>query len=567
MLKKIIAIIVFIVSFISIFYLFSIDRDDYQASLLPIKPNEQEWLKDVSTEEVNNLVYQIYLSSKNGMIPDFDFVAGKSSVDDVKEIFGEPEQIDHTSVGDYAIYQSQQLHIGYRSNIVYDLRSYDDSLERIHYADIINALGDPDQINYYEDLEVDQIILVYKVNDKYQLKWILDKPDQHEQNPVVHHYSIVTLSLSEQNQKDPLAISEVIENMSIEEKLGQLIFAGISGTELNLENEQLLTKYKVGGIILNKKNIINSEQTITLINALKDANKGQIPLFFGIDQEGGKVSKLPGEIIDTPTSFEIGALGDPSFAYELGRVYGKLVNAYGFNLNFSPVLDININPENPVIGDRSFGADAEIVSKMGIQMMKGLQSENVITTIKHFPGHGDTSIDSHLQLPQVNKTIDQLEELEIVPFKAAIDEGADIVMLAHILLPKIDPEYPATMSTKIITEILRNRLDFDQVIITDDLTMGAIVNNFDIGRAAVKSIKAGSDIVMVAHEYEQVVNVYSALESAFSKGEISEDRINESVKRVINLKLKYGLRDLPTEAVNTNELNQLIDSVLTTYME
>ncbi|WP_246141122.1 beta-N-acetylhexosaminidase [Bacillus marasmi] len=369
------------------------------------------------------------------------------------------------------------------------------------------------------------------------------------------------------NQSDPsIAIRNLIDNMSMDEKIGQMTFAGISGTEPDSLAERLVTDYKVGGIIFNKKNMDSPVQTVDYINSLKLKNQNnKLPLFFGIDQEGGRISKLPGGLINLPTNIEIGKLNNPSFSFEIGSVLAKLVSAYGFNINFAPVLDVNSNPENPIIGDRSFGKTTKLVSELGIQTLKGLQSERIIATIKHFPGHGDTSVDSHLELPTVNKSLKELEKLELIPFNRAVNEGADMVMIAHIMLPKIDQDYPSSLSKAVITELLRNKIGYDGVIITDDMTMKAITGNFDIGSAAVESIKAGSDIIMVAHDYEKMIKVISTLKKAVEDGEISEERIDESVTRILQLKEKYELDDTLTEKVNISKLNNLIKSVLDKY--
>lgn len=369
------------------------------------------------------------------------------------------------------------------------------------------------------------------------------------------------------NEAPSLTIPQLIESMSIDEKIGQMIFAGISGKEINAQTEQLVKSYKFGGIIFNGKNLSSPSQTVAYVNELKAANSNnKLPLFFGIDQEGGRISKLPGDLIDIPSNMEIGEINKPSFSFEMGSVLGKLVSAYGFNVNFAPVLDVNSNPNNPVIGDRSFGNNPKIVSKLGVQTMKGIQSEKIIPTIKHFPGHGDTSVDSHLELPIVNKSLTELEKLELIPFERAIDEGAEMVMIAHILLPKVDRELPSSLSKEIITGILRNKIGFDGVIITDDMTMKAITENFDIGNAAVMSVKAGSDMIMVAHDYDNIMNVFSAMKKAVEQGEISEERLNESVTRILKLKKKYEITDSYSKKVDINELNQQVGSVLDKYM-
>ncbi len=220
---------------------------------------------------------------------------------------------------------------------------------------------------------------------------------------------------------------------------------------------------------------------------------------------------------------------------------------------------------NPVIGDRSFGNNADIVSQLGIETMKGIQSENVIAVVKHFPGHGDTATDSHLELPKVNKTLQELEQLELIPFQQAIQEGADVVMIAHILLPEIDATNPSSMSEVIISDILRSQLGYDGVVITDDMTMQAITDHYDIGVAAVQSVKAGSDIIMVAHDYNKATAVFDAIRAAVEKGEISEERINDSVIRIIQLKEKYQLNDNQIQDVDVNAINQQIQNVLDDY--
>lgn len=364
-------------------------------------------------------------------------------------------------------------------------------------------------------------------------------------------------------------ISKQISQLSIDEKIGQMIFAGVSGTKPNAETDRLINDYRVGGFIFNGKNLSSPSQTVAYINDLKEKNHktNKTPLFFGIDQEGGRISKLPGDLVDIPTNLEIGKVNNPSFSFELGSILGKMVHAYGFNINFAPVLDINSNPKNPVIGDRSFGDNSKIVSELGTQMMKGIQSESIIPTIKHFPGHGDTSVDSHLELPTVHKSLAELEKLELNPFRHAIDEGADMVMVAHLMLPQIDQQFPSSLSKVMMTEILRNQMGFDGVIITDDLTMEAVAGNFDLGNAAVLSVKAGTDIVMVAHDYEKIIKVISALKKAVEDGVILEERINESVKRILLLKEKYRITDSISKEVNINEQNQLIQSVLNKFMK
>lgn len=363
------------------------------------------------------------------------------------------------------------------------------------------------------------------------------------------------------NEKEKLDI--LIEKMSLEEKIGQMIFGGIDGTSYSDEAKSLISDYHVGGIILFKNNLETTEKAVELLNQLKRSNQEKdIPLFLGVDQEGGRVERLPDEVISLPTNKIIGERNDEQFSYEIGSVLGKQLNAYGFNLNFAPVLDVNSNPQNPVIGDRSFSNDPEVVGKLGVKTMQGMQAEHIVTAVKHFPGHGDTSVDSHFELPTVEKSLAEIEEMELIPFKQAIKAGVDIVMTSHILLPKIDPDHPASMSKEIITGILRERLDYDGVVVSDDMTMHAITNHFDIGEAAIEAISAGTDLVIVAHGHETVIHVIESLKQAVADGKLKEQRIDESVRRLITLKWERGITNDIVESIDIDALNETINKAL-----
>lgn len=371
---------------------------------------------------------------------------------------------------------------------------------------------------------------------------------------------------TEPSGEDIDPIKEKISKMTVDEKIGQMVMAGIDGYTLDSNSKNLIEKYKVGGFIILGQNVQNTSQLLKLINSLKEANsKNEIPLFMAVDQEGGRVDRMPKEFKRYPSNKEIGKVNDENFSYEVGTVLADEIKSFGFNMDFAPVLDINSNPKNPVIGDRSFGSDAEIVTKLGIKTMKGIQSKGVISGVKHFPGHGDTSVDSHVGLPIIYNDLNRLKDFELIPFSKAIENGADVVMIAHILLPKIDEENPASFSKTIITDILRNDMMFSGVVITDDMTMGAIAENYDLGASAVKSVNAGSDIVMVCHEYSNAVKVIDALKDAVDKGEIREERINESVYRILKLKQKYNLSDSTVNEVNVNDINSKINKVLKAY--
>jgi len=527
-----------------------------EESTQPSEKNDSEGEIDPSTEEkigTHELVSEILLKSKTGKVPQTSFIAGQTKIQEIHSQWGQPTKIDKTSVGDFVVYSDHEVTIGIKDELAFDIRSYHSDLTNISFHDIKEAIGEPDEIRYYQDDHVNQIILIYQVNKHFQLKWILPKPTEQVPNPTVHHISVVTNLQSTDNED---------ESLTLEEKIGQMIFAGISGTKMNENMNQLIRNYHVGGIIFNGDNLVTPKQTVTYLNHIKQANEGQIPLFFGVDQEGGRISKLPGGLKDFPTNLEIGKINNPNLSFEIGKTLGKELQAFGFNVNFAPVLDVNSNPKNPVIGNRSFSANPEIVSRLGIQTMKGLQSQSIISGIKHFPGHGDTHVDSHLELPKVEKTLAELESLELIPFREAINDGADMVMAGHILVPALDQIYPSSMSKTLITDILRNQLGFNGVVITDDFFMKAITNDYEIGEAAVQSIKAGSDIIMVAHDFNKVVRVHHAIKNAVKTGELTEERIDESVTRILELKEKYQLDNTKTKHVDIDNLNQSIQQVL-----
>lgn len=358
---------------------------------------------------------------------------------------------------------------------------------------------------------------------------------------------------------------EKLKSMSLDEKIGQLLIVGFEGTEINEQTEKMIKDHYIGGFILFERNISNGENTLELINSIKKLNKeNKVPLFVSIDEEGGSVSRLPKEFIKLPKAWEIGKANNEEYSYKIGELIGERLQTLGFNLNFAPVLDINSNPNNPVIGKRAFGSTVDVVKKHGIQTMEGIKSKNIIPVIKHFPGHGDTNIDSHIDLPAINKTLEELEELELAPYNKAIERGADIVMTSHILFPKIDESNPATFSKEIITNILRERLKFNGVIITDDMTMGGL-KNYNIIDASVKALKADCDIILVCHGYENQVKIIERIKEEVKSGSISEKEIDKKVYRILKLKEKYKIKDEPTELPNIEEINSETEEIIKKY--
>lgn len=557
--------------------IYAFDKDSGGKQSTKETPNQApQTSTDVPTESVEDKNHELHAYSreifslaKEGKVVNIPFISGKTKANEVHNKWGESNQTTETAGVRYEEYENGNVVIGYLGEIVSDIRLSDPKLQKIRQDEIKMTGGEPDEIRFYKDDTHDQIILVYQVSPLTELKWILPKPTDQEPNPKVDHISVYTQIKNHEdlsNQPDPQkSVSDLIAGMSLDEKIGQMIIAGFTGTTMDTNTKNLIKKYKVGGIIFYQVNLVNPTQAVQLLNQMKSENDQHVPLLLGVDQEGGRVTRLPGGLINFPTNKEIGEINNSQFSYNVGTMLGKELNEFGFNLDFAPVLDINSNPKNPIIGDRSFGNNSEIVSKLGIQTFKGIQSQKIIPTIKHFPGHGDTSVDSHLELPIVNKSLKQLKELELIPFEQAINSGADVVMVAHILLPKLDPTFPSSLSKNIITGILRKQLDYSGVVITDDMTMKAIIDHYKIGRAAVESVKAGSDIILVGHDYNSVVETISSLKIAVQKGEITEQRINESVSRILKLKKKYEINNAKVKNVNIEEINQSIKKLLDDY--
>lgn len=371
---------------------------------------------------------------------------------------------------------------------------------------------------------------------------------------------------SEESSVDAMkeAVQDKISSMTMEEKVGQMLMIGFEGTQVNDQTSNFIQENHIGGVILFERNITDSKQLLNLNRELKklNADSQDIPLFISVDEEGGLVSRMPPKIVNLPDSKEIGDHNNSELAYQVGEAIGERVNAFGFNVTMAPVMDVNSNPDNPIIGKRSFGNNKEIVSKMGVEEMKGIQSKGIIPVIKHFPGHGDTDVDSHLGLPVVHNSLESIREMELVPFQKAIDHQADMTMVAHILLPEIDNEDPASLSKNVVTTILRGELGFDGVTITDDMTMGAILENYDIGDATVKAVQAGNDIVLVCHGDENKLKAVHSLTKAVESGTIKEERINESVERILLLKEKYNLSSTSPSNIELDKINQSSEEII-----
>lgn len=344
------------------------------------------------------------------------------------------------------------------------------------------------------------------------------------------------------------SVDELIRTMSVEEKVGQLFMVGFPGQIMGYEASTLVKDYHVGGVILFARNVDSPGQVAYLTNQLQKAateNGAKIPLLVAADQEGGLVNRLGPQATNFPGNMALGATGSADLARRQGEITGQELRAVGINVNFAPVVDVNNNPKNPVIGIRSLGEDPQAVARLASAYIQGLQSAGVIATAKHFPGHGDTAVDSHIGLPVVDHPRSRLDRVEFVPFRAAIEAGVQAIMTAHIVFPAIDPTpgLPATLSSKVLTGLLREDMGFTGLIFTDALEMGAITKTYGLGEAAVKALQAGADQLLIAwpQDWYDAVRAIQKVTQAVKQGEISLNRVNSSVRRILAAKEKLGL--------------------------
>lgn len=339
------------------------------------------------------------------------------------------------------------------------------------------------------------------------------------------------------------AVSTIVEEMTLEQKVAQLFMIRPESLEIISDPAQVsngqLTKYPVGGFLLSQSNIINEGQLVKFNAALCGASR--ITPFISTDEEGGSVACIGDNkafnVTRYPSAGSVGQGGDPVRARVAGAGIGSYLSKFGLNMNLAPVADVNTNPDNPVVGHRAYSSDPEVVTVMAEFMATGLKSRNIIPVYKHFPGHGDTAEDSHTQLAVSNKTLEQLRECEWLPY-AKLTE-MDCVMVAHVALPSVTGDMtPATLSYKIVTEHLRQELGFQGVVMTDAMEMGAITNTYGSGEAAVKAIAAGCDMILCPQDFQAA---YAAVLEAVKDGTLTEQRIDESVYRILTLKQAYGL--------------------------
>lgn len=346
------------------------------------------------------------------------------------------------------------------------------------------------------------------------------------------------------------AVEAKLAAMTLREKVGQLFWVRPEALDFsrNPEKNTLtqsmrrnLEQYPVGGIVVFKKNIQDENQLSSLIADFQ--NTSQIPMIVAVDEEGGSVARLANhEAFSLPkykSAREIGETGDPEQARQMGQTIGGYLHSYGFNLDFAPVADVDSNPANPVIGRRAFSTDAQQTAQMVAAAVEGFHEAGMLCTVKHFPGHGDTGQDSHYGTATSYKTWEEMKAMEMLPFEAGIAAGADVVMTAHITTPNATTDgLPASLSYTMITERLRGELGFQGVIATDALEMNAIKKHFTPAESAVAALRAGVDVLLMPSDLRAA---FDGVVQAVEDGTLSEERLNESVRRVLTLKQKAGL--------------------------
>jgi beta-N-acetylhexosaminidase len=344
-----------------------------------------------------------------------------------------------------------------------------------------------------------------------------------------------------------------MKSLKLAQKIGNLFMAGFDGTAPSKEIERLIRKNHIGGVVLFARNIENPLQLAKLTASLQSLSK-EGPLLIGIDQEGGRVSRLPRPFTQFPSARILGQINNVPLTYNAAAAMAEELTAVGINLNFAPVLDVSTNPQNPVIGDRAFGKSPLIVAEHGLAMMSGLQDNKIIACGKHFPGHGDTHLDSHKTLPTVTHPLTRLTDIELKPFIHLAQNRLASIMTAHVVFKALDATHPATLSKKVITTLLREAIRFSGVVISDDLEMKGITDKRTVAESAVLAISAGCDLLLICQSIDQQIAAIDALIVAVEKGDIAEERIDQSVDRMLALKERFHLGGRKTDFTGMNKV-------------
>ncbi len=343
---------------------------------------------------------------------------------------------------------------------------------------------------------------------------------------------------------------------TLEEKIGQMFIVRLQGKNIDTELETLIKEYHIGGVSLYSRNYDSYEEMIDIINKLKKMNSkyNDIPLFISVDQEGGRVNRLPKDFKIIPSAKKVSS--DKKYVKESALITGELLKDLGINMNFSPVLDIQRFKDSHAIGDRCYGKDAKSVSENGLLMMNTLK-KNVIPVVKHFPGHGLVKRDSHLFLPFINTKIEETEDL--IPFIKAINYNTPAIMISHIMLRKMDKFYPASLSKKIITDFLKNKLNYKGLIITDDLKMKAVNFLYGYKKSTLKAIEAGNDIILIGANYTDVFDCINNIKLKLNSSLI--ENIENSYNKIIKIKKEFNVTDKEVKKIKIDKYNERIEKL------
>ena len=331
--------------------------------------------------------------------------------------------------------------------------------------------------------------------------------------------------------------------VSLAEKIGQLFIVGFEGTEVTPELEAWMASYGWGGVIIFGRNVESPGQLLALTQGLQAVAqaRGHPPLLIAVDQEGGRVARLKAPFTKFPSATMVGQTSSAHLAYKVGEAIARELRAVGITMDMAPVLDVRSNPANTVIGDRAFSSDPQAVARLGTACMHGMHAAGVLAVGKHFPGHGDTLLDSHVALPVCERTVDRLNTCELLPFEAAIAAGLEAIMSAHVVYKIWDPHLPATLSSPILSGILREKLGFQGVVVTDDLGMAAVSETVPWEEVPVQALRAGVDLLLICHQRERQEQAYAHVLTSMQRGKLSAALVERAVARVRALKSRLYL--------------------------
>lgn len=363
-----------------------------------------------------------------------------------------------------------------------------------------------------------------------------------------HNLSFTKMPMTKPAATDFPSADDLLTAMSLEQKIGQVMIIGFDGTTVDADLRQMIAEYHVGGVILFARNVQSPAQVAELTNELQSIAResGHPGLFIAVDQEAGRVARLTDAtgFTEFPSAMALTATGNPQNARRVAAAMAAEMRAVGINVDFAPDLDVNNNPSNPVIGIRSFSSDPAKVAEYGVAFANGLQENGVLAFGKHFPGHGDTGVDSHIDLPLVPHDRTRLDQIELVPFKAAIEADIAGIMSAHVTFPAIDatPGLAATLSRPVLTGLLRDELGYDGLIVTDSLEMGALAaNGYPPPVGAPLALAAGADLLLFNRDHAMHCDAFTNLVQAVRSGIILQEQLDASVRRILQAKQRYGI--------------------------